>query len=300
MGEPRDDAPGGDVGRGHERQLAGAPADATGQRAAQAPVTAPGKPVMITFPPALDCELGRFLLAHYRVPYEERRHVVIFSFFATLWHGSTLLVPLLYGGSFATLDKVRKMIDYFDPLCPADRNLLLAGSSRDSVEADWKAFNGTLSGAAAAFAYYHLLPHRQIMIRTLTEGTPGYETLAVRLAYPLFAWFLRKVLGLSASAAEEAHGQIRTAVQNVDARVADGRQYLVGDRFSLSDMAFANALAPLVLPDAYARLLPPFAEMPPALRSVIVEIQSRPAGQFALRIYRDHRGGTLSGAQPPS
>ncbi|MFZ3325088.1 MAG: glutathione S-transferase C-terminal domain-containing protein [Methylocella sp.] len=138
------------------------------------------------------------------------------------------------------------------------------------------------------------------MIRTLTEGTPGFETLAVRLAYPLFAWFLRKVLGLAASVAEEAHGQIRTAVQNVDARLADGRQYLVGDRFSLSDMAFANALAPLVLPDVYARLLPPFAEMPPALRSVIAEIQSRPAGQFALRIYRDHRGGALPGAQPPS
>jgi glutathione S-transferase len=300
MSEPRDDAPGGDEVRGHDRQLADAPAAASGQRAEQAPATAPGKAVLITFPPSLDCELSRFVLAHYRVPYEERRHVVIFSFFATLWHGSTLYFPLLYGGSFPPLDHVRKMIDTFDPLCPADRALLLTGPGRDSVEADWKAFNGTLSGAAAAFAYYHLLPHRQIMIRTLTEGTPSYETLAVRWAYPLFALFLRKVLGLSASVAEEAHGQIRTAVQNVDARLADGRQYLVGNRFSLSDMAFANALAPLALPDVYARLLPSFAEMPPALRSVIAEIQSRPAGQFALRIYRDYRGGALPGAQPPS
>lgn len=73
---------------------------------------------LITFPPSLDCALSRFLLAHYRIPYEERRHVVIFSFFATLWHGSTLYFPLLYGGSYPTLDTVRKMIDYFDPLCP--------------------------------------------------------------------------------------------------------------------------------------------------------------------------------------
>ena len=291
MSEPRDDAPGGDGGRGHERQLAGAPAAATGQRVEQTSATAPGAAVLITFPPSLDCALSRFLLAHYRIPYEERRHVVIFSFFATLWHGSTLYFPLLYGGSYPTLDTVRKMIDYFDPLCPADRNLLLAGPSRDIVEADWKAFNGTLGTATVAFAYFHLLPLRQIMIRPLTEGTPGFETLAVRLAYPLFAWFLRKALNLSAGVAEEAHGQIRTAVQNVDARLADGRKYLVGDRFSLSDMAFANALAPLVLPDVYARLLPSFAEMPPFLRSLIAEIQSRPAGQFALRIYRDHRRG---------
>jgi hypothetical protein len=249
MSEPRDDAPGGDGGRSHERQLASAPAAATGQRVEQTSATAPGAAVLITFPPSLDCELSRFLLAHYRIPHEERRHVVIFSFFATLWYGSTLLVPLLYGGSYPTLDTVRKMIDYFDSLCPADRNLLLAGPGRDSVEADWKAFNGTLGTATAAFAYFHLLPLRQIMIRPLTEGTPGFETLAVRLAYPLFAWFLRKVLNLSARIAAEAHGQIRTAVQNVDARLADGRQYLVGDCFSLSDMAFANALAPLALPD---------------------------------------------------
>ena len=173
MSEPRDDAPGGDGGRGHERQLAGAPAAATGQRVEQTSATAPGAAVLITFPPSLDCALSRFLLAHYRIPYEERRHVVIFSFFATLWHGSTLYFPLLYGGSYPTLDTVRKMIDYFDPLCPADRNLLLAGPSRDIVEADWKAFNGTLGTATVAFAYFHLLPHRQIMIRTLTEGTPG-------------------------------------------------------------------------------------------------------------------------------
>ena len=83
---------------------------------------------LITFPPSLDCELSRFLLAHYRFPYEERRHVVIFSFFVTLWHGSTLYFPLLYGGSFPPLDHVRKMIDYFDPLCPADRNLTAHGA----------------------------------------------------------------------------------------------------------------------------------------------------------------------------
>jgi glutathione S-transferase len=231
------------------------------------------------------------LLAHYRIPYEERRHVIIFSSFVTLWHGSTFRFPLLYGSSFPPLDSVRKMIDYFDPLCPADRNLLLSGPGRDSVEADWKAFKATLGTAVTAFAYFHLLPHRQIMTRPLSEGTPAYEALAVRLAYPLFAGFLRLVLNLSASVVQEALGQIRTLVENVDARLADGRRYLVGDRFSLSDMAFAVALAPLVLPDAYASLLPSFTEMPPALRSIIAEIQSRPAGQFALRIYRDHTEG---------
>ena len=299
MSEPHHDTPDRDDARGRDHQLAAAAA-ASGQRAAQARATAPGKAIVITFPPSLDCELSRFLLAHYRIPYEERRHTVIFSFFATLWHGSTLHFPLLYGDSYRPLDTVRKMIDYFDPLCPKDRNLLLTGGDRERVEADWTAFNGKLGGATTAFAYFHLLPHRRIMIRPLSEGTPVYEVLAVRWAYPLFAGFLRKALLLSASAAQEALGQIRTTVQNVDARLADGRRYLAGDRFSLSDMAFAVALAPLVLPDEYASLVPSFAEMPPVVGSVIAEMQSHPAGQFALRIYRDHRGGVPLRAQSPS
>ena len=54
-------------------------------------------------------------------------------------------------------------------------------------------------------------------------------------------------------------------------------------------MSFANALAPLVLPPEYGGPLPTFDEMPPELQAVVREMQSHPAGQFALRIYRDHK-----------
>src|SRR3982074_3794633 len=198
---------------------------------------APGKAKVITFPPSLDCELSRFPLRDYGVQCEEQRHTVPFSFFHTLLHGTTLYFPLLYGDGYRPLKNVREMIDFFDARCPAGRNLLLSGRERDSVEADWTQFNATLGGATAAFAYFHFLPHRAIMIRPLSEGTPAYEVEAVRWAYPLFARFLRMALKLSASAARGALGQVRQVVQSVDARLADGRRYLVGDRFSLSDMA---------------------------------------------------------------
>jgi glutathione S-transferase len=80
--------------------------------------------------------------------------------------------------------------------------------------------------------------------------------------------------------------------KTVDDRLADGRRYLVGGRFSLSDMAFAVALAPLVLPPNNGAPLPTLAQMPPVMQSLNAELRARPAGQFALRIYRDHRGGT--------
>jgi glutathione S-transferase len=246
---------------------------------------------LITFPPSLDCELARFLLTYYGVTYEERRHVIIFSSFATLWHGATLLFPLAYNARYR-LDTARRMIDYFDPLCPADRNLLLTGSDHTLVESDWTTFNATLGGATAVFAYYHLLPHREIMIDPLSEGAPNFEVCAVRWAYPIFSGLLSLLLRLSESSAAAALEQIKTIAQSVDERLADGRRYLVGDRFSLSDMAFAVALAPLVLPANNGAPLPPLGAMPATMQSLNAELRARPAGRFALRIYQDHRGAT--------
>src|ERR1700716_2057306 len=105
---------------------------------------AAGKAKVIPFPPSLDCELSRFLLSHYGVPFEEQRHTVLFSFFHTLLHGATLYFPLLYGGGSQPLRNVRQMIDFFDSRLPAGRNLLLSGRERDIVEADWTQFNATL------------------------------------------------------------------------------------------------------------------------------------------------------------
>ena len=246
---------------------------------------------LVTFPPSLDCELARFLLTHYGVPYEEVRHTLIFSFFATWWDARTLHFPLLYGPGYPPLDTVQKIIDHLDPLASPERKLLPDGPDRAGVEADWILFNARLGGSTAVFAYYHLLPHRDVMIRPLTDGVPAFEAMTVRAAYPLFAAFLTKILKLSAERAQAALEEIRAIVQGVDGRLADGRSYLFGDRFTLADMAFANALGPLVLPDNDGAPLPTLAEMPPVLQSVVAEMCGHPAGQFALRIYRERRGG---------
>lgn len=258
--------------------------------APQATAATPSRADLITFPPSLDCELARFVLTYYGIPFTDHRHTVYFSFIFSWWHGNTLQVPLLYGSVKPPIDTLRKIIDHFDPLCPDDRNLLLSGADRARVEADWSQFNALLGGATAAFAYFNLLPLREAMLRPLTEGTPYHEVLAVRWFYPAFAFAVTRLLALSPARAQEAIGQIRDVVLAVDARLADGRRYLVGNRLSLSDLSFANAMAPMVLPEEYAGPLPKLAEMPPVLQAAVAEMRSHPAGQFALRIYRDSRG----------
>ena len=253
------------------------------------------KPALITFPPSLDSELARFLLEHYGIEHEEQPHAFIFCFFATLWHGSTVIFPLLYNESLKLVGP-QAINDYFDQRCAPELRLTpLAADEKRQVTSDWTLFNQTLAFATAVFAYYHLLPHRQLMILPLSRGTPTYEQKSVQRAYPLFAGALRILLRLTAQRAQQSLDQIRTVFGQVDTRLADGRKFLVGNRLTLSDLAFAVAAAPVVLPPTYGGPIPSFDEMPAEIQAAVKEMRSHAAGQYALRIYQEHRHpGSLS------
>jgi glutathione S-transferase len=246
-------------------------------------------PTLITFPPSLDSELARFLLVHYRVPHVERSHALVFSSFVTLWHGWTPVFPLLYGQGFAVTGP-RALVERYEPLSPAERRLQPeAGADRSQVEEDWTLFNGSLAFATAVFAYYHLLPHRELMLEPLTRGTPEFERRTVAQAYPVFAGLLRLLLRLTAGRAQEGLDGVRRIFAAVEGRLAGGRRHLVGDRLTLSDVAFAVGAAPVLLPSSYGGAVPALADMPPVVQHAVAEMRATAAGAFAMRIYDKHR-----------
>jgi glutathione S-transferase len=246
-------------------------------------------PVLITFPPSLDSELSRFLVEHYGIRHQERPHALVFSSFVTLWHAGTVIIPLLYSKSFR-LAGPRAMTEYFDTRCAPDLRLWpQQGTQKRRVDSDWATFNQTLAFATARFAYYHLLPHRDLMTRPLSLGTPGFERKTVEVAYPVFSGLLQTLLWLTAKRAQESLDDAKKIFDKVDARLATGAQYLVGDRLTLSDLAFAVAAAPVVLPAASGGPIPPYDQMPSPVQDAVNELRPRPAGAFALRIYQEQR-----------
>jgi len=233
--------------------------------------------------------LARFLLSHYRVQHLEQRHTFIFSLFATLWHAQTVIFPVLYSDELRLIGP-RPISQHFDSR--GEPTLTLWPSLQDQkrqTESDWSQFNDTLAFASAKFAYFYLLPHRELMIEPLTQGTPDFEVNAVKSAYSVFAGLLSTALGLSQKKADESLAQIRTVFVSVDQRLADGRKFLVGDRLSISDLAFAVAAAPLLLPEKYGGPIPSYDQMPAAVQSAVNEMRAHAAGEYALRIYKEYR-----------
>ena len=247
------------------------------------------RPTLFTFPPSLDSEFSRFVLHHYGLDAREERHVLIIQSVVTLLRARTPLIPTLVGLGPHPLDRVVRIINALEATAPSHRKLM-AGLDPILLESDWQEFHTTLQTASTVFPYYHLVPRRDLMVRALSEGSPTWEVSAVRHAYPIWATTLRVLLRLTARRAAEAQATIRSTLTAVEARLHDGRRYLCGDRFTLHDMSFAIAAAPAIWPDNYGGPLPPLAETPNPIQQLVAETRARPAGAFAMRIYREHRG----------
>jgi glutathione S-transferase len=241
---------------------------------------------MLTFGPMIDSELSRFLLWNYRIPYQERRHIFGWASVLTFLHGGYGRIPVIYGDGLE-MTAPRSLIDQFEPTCPADR-ILIPGHEplRTNVEADWETFNGELATHTARVAYFHLLPHRDIMIEPFTAGIPSWEASLTPALYPALKSLFTLLLRLKPAAVADSFAQTLRIVDAVDARVADGRRYLWGDRLTLSDLSLATALGPFLLPPGYTAPIPELLQMPPVMQDIVTSFRQRPSGELVKRIYQ--------------
>lgn len=240
---------------------------------------------MLTFAPMIDSELSRLVLAYHDENFCEERHIFGWASILALLRGFSLQIPLLSREGIRMVGP-RALSDHLDTLCPADQMLVPSTQPLNSqIEEDWLRFNGDLGSATAVFAYFHLLPHRDVMFEPFTIGLPRYEKIALRFLYPAQRFLLSVLLRLTAARADDALLHIRMIVSRVDLRVADGRQFLFGDRLTLADLSLASSLAPLLLPEGYGAPMPPLEKMPEALGKVIVDLRKSKTAQFAQRVY---------------
>ena len=251
---------------------------------------------LLTFPPMIDSEACRFLLAHYGVSYREEAHLFGWASVLALWHGWTPQIPLLYGRHYQ-LAGPRQIAKHFEKRCQPTQRLIPADKHiSDEVALDWDRLNGTFGTAVAVFAYYHLLPHRSIMLEPFSRGAPAGEQSFLKKSYSSFAGLFRLLLRLNAQHAKESLAVIRSIFDNIDRRLKDGRPYLVGDRFTLADIALASSAAPVLLPQGFTAPLPLLEQMPPEMASLIGELRQHDTARLVARIYHKHRdsAGTLA------
>ena len=241
---------------------------------------------LITIPFSHYCEKARWALEVAGVAYKEDAHLPLFHYTATVRAGAKRTVPALVDGDRVIPDST-PIVAYADEhrpgsLYPTDAAL------RDEALAVEDQLDRHLGPASRRWLYFQLLD-RKDLDHILLAGVPRWEQFALKASRPAAVLFLKRSLKIDAAGAERSRAKIDEAFQAVGAQLGDGRRYLVGDRFTVADLTFAALAAPILLPPQYGASLPTLDVFGPEARAQLETWRRSPPGQFALRIYDEHR-----------
>jgi glutathione S-transferase len=237
---------------------------------------------LITIPISHFCEKARWALDRAGVPYLERAHLQVVHWFFVKRAGGGWTAPVLRCGSLV-LPESAEIVRWADSRGGLG---LYSSAEAGALERD---FDARLGPHGRRWMYDAIRGEGGLVQRYGVTGVPAWERRAVPVAFGLVAKVIDRRLAITPESAAESLGVVREVFDSVASRLEDGRRYLLGDSFSAADLAFAALSSPVVVPLEYGVPLPPLDDLPDRMAGVVRELRAHPAGEFALRMYREER-----------
>lgn len=152
-------------------------------------------------------------------------------------------------------------------------------------------FDEHVGGLLRAAFFFHLLPDAGYAADIFSGGRSPAARALYRAVFPLLRIVMRRQMDLTP---ERAARGLARGVEALDLIVAHaGRDgYLVGNAFSVADLAAAALLGPAVIPPEYPYRPPePFA---PALAEFVAQWADHPGAAWVCTMYARHRGASAA------
>jgi cytochrome P450/glutathione S-transferase len=245
-------------------------------------------PRIIVIPGNPYCELACWALDWWRIPYVEERHAPVFLALASRRFRAVNAGPVVDTGE-AKLLNARDVVDYYEARSPGDLKLYPAALA-DRAEARnlFDSFVDTFGVAVRGWAYGSVIAERSIMLSACGNGVPTWEKWCAFISH-----FLDSGLGrnqeLTANNIVNQQTAIEHTLTRVESMLADGRPFLMGERFTAPDLALAALASPILLPEELSDRMPALNELPPRMRVAVECWRARPAGKFVLHLYAQYR-----------
>lgn len=268
---------------------------------------------LITIPVSHYCEKTRWALTRLQIPFVEERHMPPFHRFVTRRFvnrlssdeipesernlssinrfigqrvgGQSVPVLITQGEILKNSDEILR---YADGIVAEDLKLYPTNlDHRQQVENLVKSFDSTLGPAVRLWTYFHVMDRPNLLQPLWCQGVPWFERLLFPIVFPWMRSNVLQMYTISEASAISAHESICKTFETVENLLADGRNYLVGDRFSAADLTFATLAAAVVIPAGYGVKLPDLSELPTSMATIIQRFRETITGKFVFRLYQE-------------
>ncbi len=245
--------------------------------------------LLLTIPISHYCEKARWALDRARVPYREERHVQGVHIIHAARAARSRTLPILLTADGTRLTDSAAIVRWCDGGLAEPDRLLPTGAAGEEAATLEAGYDAGLGVEARLWMYHSTLPVIDRMLPALLDGTPRWERHTVGIGRRVFDPFVRRYLGVSDASATRAAARVEVTFDQVAERLADGRPFLCGERFTAADLTFAALSAAVLAPPDYGSRMPPLGDFPVAMRDTIERRRAHPAGAFAMRLYADER-----------
>jgi glutathione S-transferase len=243
---------------------------------------------LITIPVSHYCEKVRWALDYLKLPYVEEPHMPPFYKIATTKAGGeTVPVLVTKDGNFTDSTDILK---YLDSIVSSNAKIYSTHPEQhQQIEELEELFDEQLGTAVRSWAYFYIIDNSQIVQPKWTQNVPFFEKLLFPVIFPPMRSLVKKKYDVNAESAAQYHEQIENVFEKVNELLADGRNYLVGDKISAADISFASLAAPILQPPQHPIKSSDSEKLPAEFLSKIKKLQETAAGDFVLRLYKTER-----------
>ena len=244
---------------------------------------------LITIPISHFCEKARWALERAGLDYREERHVQGVHILVARRAGGGETVPVLIARE-GVFKESAQILAYADEALPEEARLFPADPElRTEVESVSRWLDEGLGPDGRRLMYAHMLGQRSLMQKVNLQGVPAWERRVMSTLWPLAVRIGKRRLAITTTSPDADETSVFRTFDAIAERLADGRRYLCGDRFTAADLTFAALSAAVVVPSDYGVALPQPDILPEHIARPVRAFRAHPAGEFALRLIREER-----------
>lgn len=258
------------------------------ERSEAPPVALPAEPRLITLALSPYNDFARWALDRSGIGYREERKALVQHAFASRRAGGKGTTPVLITPD-EVIGESAEIAEWADRHSASPGTLFPDGVEGEAVRALVGHFGENLGTLTRPLLWASLIEDLPLANRLWSQGlsrrAARVQPWLLRTMKPL----VRRGIGVKRDSVRTLPPRIRAIFDEVASRL-DAQPHLVGPRITAADLSFAAMAAPALMPEeGHPTRYPALEELSEPVANAMRELRAHPAGEYALRMYREER-----------